>query len=162
RLNTGTATIYAGRTTQLAATIYPWYATNQKVTWSSGNPSVAVVDENGLVTGISAGKAVITVTTADGSKTATCTVTVKAVVKVTGITLNKTSLSLRAGQSSTLTATVLPSNATDSNVTWSSGNTGVASVNSNGRITAKSKGTAVITVTTKDGSYTASCTVTVR
>ena len=81
-------------------------------------------------------------------------------VRVTGVSLNNT-LSLNVGDTSTLTATVTPSNATNKAVTWSTNNSDVASVN-NGAITAISNGTAIITVTTIDGNYSASCTVTVN
>ena len=82
-------------------------------------------------------------------------------VRVTGVSLNKNTLSLNVDNTSTLTATVTPSNATNKAVTWSTNNGAVASVN-NGVITAISNGTAIITVTTIDGNYSASCTVTVN
>lgn len=81
-------------------------------------------------------------------------------VSVTGVSLNQSSLSLTTGSTSTLTATVAPSNATNKTVTWSSSNTAVATV-SNGTVTAIGNGTATITATTADGGYRASCTVTV-
>ena len=84
------------------------------------------------------------------------------VVSVTGVSLNKTTLSLTEGDSSKLTATVAPSNAANKNVTWSSSNTSVATVDTNGNVKAVKAGTATITVTTKDGNYTATCTVTVK
>lgn len=68
--------IRVGRTLQLTATVVPYTAVNKAVTWSSSDPSVATVDENGLVTGMAAGEAIITVTTVDGNKTATATITV--------------------------------------------------------------------------------------
>lgn len=68
--------IRVGRTLQLTATVVPYTAENKAVTWSSSDPSVATVDENGLVTGMAAGEAIITVTTVDGNKTATATITV--------------------------------------------------------------------------------------
>lgn len=74
-----TASVDVGDTTTLTATISPSNATNQNVTWSSNNTSVATVSSSGVVTGVSAGTAVITVTTADGGYTDTCTVTVSAV-----------------------------------------------------------------------------------
>ena len=80
---------------------------------------------------------------------------------VTGVTLNPASLSLFTGDNATLTATVEPGNATNKNVTWSSNNEAVATVDNNGKVTAKSAGTAIITVTTEDGSKTATCKVTV-
>jgi len=81
-------------------------------------------------------------------------------VAVTGVTLNKTTLSLAAGDHETLQETVAPANATNKAVTWSTSNASVTTVN-NGTVTAVSVGTATITVTTVDGSKTASCTVTV-
>lgn len=78
-----TASVEVGSTTQLTATISPSNATNQNVSWSSGNTSVATVASDGTVTGVSAGTAVITVTTADGNYTDTCTVTVAAAVTYT-------------------------------------------------------------------------------
>lgn len=82
-------------------------------------------------------------------------------VAVTGVSLDKTSLTLEAGQTAQLTATVQPANADNQSVTWSSSNTAVASVDTNGKVTANGKGTASITVTTADGNHTATCTITV-
>ena len=84
-----------------------------------------------------------------------------ATVRVTGISLNKSTLTLNVGGTNTLIATVLPSNATNKSVTWSTNNSSVASVN-NGTVTAHAKGQATITVTTADGGYSASCSVTVN
>ena len=78
-----TASVEVGSTTQLTATISPSNATNQNVSWSSGNTSVATVASDGTITGVSAGTAVITVTTEDGSYTDTCTVTVAAAITYT-------------------------------------------------------------------------------
>ena len=159
-LNKTSTTIEKGKSETLTATVAPSNATNKSVTWSSSNTNVATVS-NGVVTAKSAGTATITVKTADGSKTATCKVTVKnPTVSVTGVSLNKTSTTIETGKSETLTATVTPSNATNKSVTWSSSNTNVATV-SNGVVTAKSVGTATITVKTADGSKTATCTITV-
>lgn len=152
-----------GSTATLVATVAPTSATNKSLTWSSDKTSVATVDANGIVTAVKEGIATITVTTVDGNKIAKCTVTVsKNNVAVTGVSLNKTSLTLAVNESSTVTATVSPSGATNKNVTWSSDNTKVATVSSKGVITGKADGTAVITVTTEDGKYTASVTVTVK
>jgi len=82
-------------------------------------------------------------------------------VPVTGVRLNKYSLTLRAGESEPLTAAVAPDDAYDTGVTWASSDPAVATVDANGTVTAAKAGTAAITVTTRDGSYTASCTVTV-
>ena len=82
-------------------------------------------------------------------------------VGVTGVSLNKTSLSLNIGETFTLSATVTPSNAAEKSVSWTSSNTGVATVDQNGKVTAVKAGTATITVRTTDGSYTATCSITV-
>ena len=149
-----------GDTETLTATVEPSDATNKNVTWSTSDASIATVTD-GVVTAVAPGTATITVTTEDGNKTATCAVTVTAAtVPVTGVTLNKTSTSLYVGDTETLTATVAPDNATDKTVTWTSSNPSVATVE-NGVVTAVAPGTAVITVTTADGTKTATCTVTV-
>ena len=99
-LNKTSITLNEGQSERLTATVTPANATNKLVAWSSSNASVATVDGNGNVTGVKAGSVVITVKTADGNKTATCQVTVKAVtVPVSGVTLNKTSITLNEGQS---------------------------------------------------------------
>ena len=149
-----------GGTARLTATILPQNTTNKNVTWTSSDPSVAAVDQSGTVTAKKAGTATITAT-ADG-KSATCTVTVTAAtVPVTGVTLNKTSTSLYVGDTETLTPTITPDNATNKDVTWTSSDSTVATVDQNGLVTALARGTAVITATTADSGKTASCTVTV-
>jgi uncharacterized protein YjdB/sucrose-6-phosphate hydrolase SacC (GH32 family) len=160
-MNKSSTSLVVGNTESLIATVLPANATNQNVTWTSGNTAVATVSSTGLVTAVATGTAVITVKTVDGNFTATCTVSVSSGVPVTGVTLNKASTTLSAGGSETLVATVLPSNATNKSVTWSSNNTAVATVNSSGAVTAVSQGTAVITVTTIDGGKTATCSITV-
>ncbi len=132
------------------------------VTWTTSNNSAASVS-NGKITGVSAGTAIITAKTKRG-KTAYCTVTVTnpavASVNPTGITLNKTFASAAVGTSFTLTATVLPSNASDKTVKWSTDKSYIASVDQNGTVKANSPGTATITAKTSNGK-TAVCTVTV-
>ena len=162
-LNKSATTLTEGESETLTATITPSNATGDKtVKWSSSNEAVAAVDSNGKVTAKKAGTAVITVTSSNG-KTAGCTVTVKQKeIAITGISLNKSTTSLTEGESETLTATITPSNATgDKTVKWSSSNEAVAAVDSNGKVTAKKAGTAVITVTSSNGK-TAGCTVTVK
>ena len=89
------------------------------------------------------------------------TINEPATISVTGVSLDQSALTLTEEETATLTATVQPANATNQNVTWTSSNTSVATVQ-NGTVTAVSAGTATITVTTEDGSFTAICTVTVR
>ncbi|WP_343613046.1 Ig-like domain-containing protein [Flavobacterium sp.] len=248
------ASLYAGNTQQLTATISPANATNKNVIWSSSNTSVATVNSSGFVTAVSAGTATITATTQDGNKTSSATITVNpntnftvyfykpsnwgtgikiyywsalpsgvladaswpgvnmtnagngwysytftnvtstnlifndgtnqtadlsrnktgwymnnvwydsnpgTGVAVTSVSLSPTTASLNVGGTQQLTPTVLPSNATNKSVTYSSNNTSVATVNTSGLITAVANGTATITVTTVDGSKTSTCTVTV-
>ena len=127
-------TMTVGDTVALVATVLPSNTTDKSITYSSSNPAVAVA-VNGTVTAAGVGTAVIIATTSNG-KTAICTVTVSVpTVDVTGVTLNKTELSLTVGESATLTATVTPANATDKSVMWSSSDPSVATVE-NGRITA--------------------------
>jgi len=151
-----------GGTETLPLVIAPPNATNQNVTWNSSNPAIATVS-GGIVTAKSAGTAIITVTTSDGGKTATCNVTVNTnAVSVTGVSLNKSSSSLIVGGIETLTAVIAPSNATNQNVTWNNSNTAVAALSTSGTIaaiTAVAAGTATITVTTADGGKTATCNV---
>ena len=162
-LNKSATTLTEGESETLTATITPSNATGDKtVKWSSSNAEVAAVDSNGKVTAKKAGTAVITATSSN-RKTASCTVTVKQKeIAITGISLNKSTTSITEGESETLTATITPSNATgDKTVKWSSSNAEVAAVDSNGKVTAKKAGTAVITATSSNGK-TASCTVTVK
>ena len=81
---------------------------------------------------------------------------------VTGVSLNKTSITINKGLTDILTATVTPSNATNKNVTWKSSNDAIATVDANGKVTAVAKGTATITVTTEDGGFTDTCNVEVK
>ena len=158
-LNKDSLTLDVGSSETLNATVAPNNATNQKVTWTSNAESVATVDESGNVEAVAPGTANITVTTEDGSKQATCTVTVTQ--PVTGVSLNKNTLELYTGKSETLIATVEPSDATNPAVNWSSDKPEVATVEG-GTVTAKAAGTATITATTVDGGFTTICTVTVR
>ena len=247
-LNKTTLSLVSGTKGFLTATVLPTNAANKAVTYSSDKPSVATVDNAGVVSAVAPGTATITVTTADGGKTATCIVTVTAAstsitvnsisdkspgdtvtvsglnnlgtisikvlrpdttvlylntitatnysdtftipsdaaygkytvvvgqgtdtatttfnvvrppVLVTEVTLNKTSLSLVEGAKGFLTATVLPTNATNKAVTFSSSHPSIATVDSAGVVSAVAPGTATITVTTADGGKTATCTVTV-
>ena len=151
-----------GDTATLAATVAPANATNKNVSWTSSNQSVATVVD-GVVTPVAAGSATITVTTADGSFDDTCVVTIEAAtVAVTGVTLDKDTLTLTAGEATgTLTATVAPANATNKNVSWTSSDEDVATV-VDGVVTPVAAGSATITVTTADGSITDTCVVTVE
>lgn len=150
--------LFIGETQNLTFTITPNNATNKNVLWSSSDNSVVTVS-NGYVVAKKAGKAVITVTTEDGNKSAFCAVTVSN-IDVSGISISDSNLNLIRGDSYTLTATITPDNATNKNVDWLSSDTSVATV-INGKVTATKAGSTVITVKSNDGSYTATCNVTV-
>jgi uncharacterized protein YjdB len=155
-------TIFAGNMARLSAKVLPRNATNKAVTWASSDMAIATVDTNGKVTGVSVGTAVITVTTADGAFTAMCTVTVLAPIPVTGISFKRDTVTIKVNGHSQLFAMVAPTNATNKKVTWMSSDPLVATVNDHGKATGVSVGTAVITATTVDGTFTATCTVTVE
>lgn len=162
-LNKSSTSIVEDSSETLSCTVLPENASNKAVTWSTSNSDVASV-ANGVVRGVSAGTATITVASVDGNKTATCAVTVTEKqapeVHVTSVSLNKGQLSLEEMQSETLTYTIYPSNATNKNVEWSTSDATVATV-VEGTVYAVNPGTATISVTTVDGNKTSSCDVTV-
>lgn len=167
-LSSSSMTLKVGDTSTLTATVSPSNASNKGVSWSSSNSSIATVSA-GTVTGIAPGTCTITVTTSDGGYTATCNVTVvNALTPVTSVSLN-TNSALIGSQGTTathtvqLSATVLPTNATDRSVSWTSSNTSIATVSSSGLVTAGlTPGTATITATSNDGSKKSdSCSVNV-
>ena len=156
------ATLKEGKNLHLIATINPDTATNSEVRWDSSNTDVATV-KDGLVVAKSKGTAIITVTTVDGGKTATCNITVESTnINVENISLDKKQATIKIGGNIQLTATVTPDNATNKNVSWESSNTAVATVDDNGYVMAKSVGTATITAKTEDGGKTATATITVE
>ena len=160
-LDKTTLGLVVGEEETLTATVAPDEATNKAVTWLSSDEKVATVDDTGKVTAVNAGEAKITVTTDDGGFTAECTVTVSpAPVDVEGIALDKDTATVYIGKTATLKAIFTPLSATNKNVTWESSNETVATVE-NGVVTAVAEGEAIITVTTEDGGFTATCTVTV-
>ena len=161
-LNKSETALTVGASETLTATVSPENANNKNVSWKSDDTAVATVDQNGKVTAVGKGSATITVTTEDGKYTATCTVKVSpAPVAANGVTLTPDKTTLNVGEKQTLTATVLPADATNKTVTWASSDPAVATVE-NGVVTAVGKGTATITVTTANGGYTATCEVTVK
>lgn len=161
KLNRSSAILKKGKTLKLTAAIGPANANNKAVKWTSDKKSIAKVDQQGIVTGIKAGRTSIYATTRDGSEIEKkCTVTVKNGVK--SVSLNTRSKTLKKGKSFTLKATVKPKNAFSTKVTWHSNKKKVAKVNAKGKVTARKKGTAKITVKTVDNNKKATCTVTVR
>ena len=159
-LNKYKLTLNEGATETLKATISPANVTVDKtITWTTSNSKVATVDSTGKVTAVGAGTA--TITAKAGSSTKTCTVTVTKAIPINGISLNRTYVNLTEGGSTTLTASLLPADTTETAaITWNSSDTSIATVDSTGKVTAVAAGTA--TITAKADNYTATCTVVVQ
>ena len=159
-INKSTLTLNIGKPQTLSAIMSPTNATDKIVTWASGNTVVAAVYANGEIMPLSVGTTTITATTDDGGFTTSCAITVQQ--GVGKLTLNETKDTISAGTTDTLTATVTPTNATNTTVAWALGKPAVASVDQNGVVTAYQPGSAIITATSKDGTNVkATCTVTV-
>lgn len=163
-LNTKNVSVYPGKTATIKATYSNTTPETTKV-WASSNTSVATVNQNGVVKGVKAGKATISLTVQNpGDAQAlvvTCAVTVKQYV--TSIKLNATKKTIYNGKSFTLKAKVNPKNAANKAVTYKSSNKKIATVTAKGVVKGIKPGKATITVTAKDGSKkSAKCTVTVK
>ena len=152
-----------GQIIQVNARMVPANADDLTLTWSSGDVSVATVNNDGLVTAVGIGECVITASAADGSGvSACCSVTVKPVL-VESISLDPAEWICTKGQSLQVNARILPANADDLTLTWSSGDESVATVNSDGLVTAIGIGECIITASAADGSgVSASCSVIVK
>ena len=145
----------------LTATIAPENASNKSVLWSSSDESIATV-KDGEVTALKVGEVVITATSEDGGKKATCKVVVSAKhIPVSSVTLDKEEVSLVLEDKMTLTATVTPDNASNKTILWTSSDESIATVK-DGEVTALKVGEAVITAKSADGDKKASCKVTVN
>ncbi len=165
-----TVAITEGETLNLSATIIPFNATVQTVLWATSNSSVAQIDNLGVISALAEGTTTITATSLEGDFTDSITVTVTGtstggngdpVVSVTGVSVSPETLTIGSGQAGTIRATVSPANASDRAVTWQSSNTDVVIITNSGVVTGVADGTAIITATTEDGSFTATSTVTV-
>ena len=152
-----TLIIGKNETGALTANITPTDATYAELLWTSSNPDVATVNSSGIVTGLSIGTTNVIVSTRDGNITDTCKVNVQ-LIPVTGVNLPNSD-SVRIGGTIPLALSILPSNASNKNVTWSSSDNSVATVGSNGLVTGIKEGIADITVTTEDGNFSATCGV---
>lgn len=168
----GDNTVATGESVQLNAVIDPEKPTDcaiENTAWAvtEGQDLVTLSKETGASVEVKAGDkaGAATITATLNGMTATFTLTVKEkseIVAVTGVTLNKESLTLTEGQSEALTATVRPQNADNKKVTWKSSDEKVATVDETGKVTAVAAGEAVITVTTAEGGFTADCAITVK
>ncbi|MBO7112420.1 MAG: Ig-like domain-containing protein [Bacteroidaceae bacterium] len=158
-LDKTTLALEEGASSALYIEYSPSNASDKSTTWESTNTNVAIVDYNGTVTAVGAGDATIIATC--GKLEKTCRVTVEAkVIPLTSISLNKTSLSLEEGSSSTLTVYYSPSNATDKSIKWKSSDPGIATVSNTGVVTAVKAGSADIVAYSADG-IDAFCNITV-
>ena len=160
RLNKTEMSLLAGKTEALVATVSPSTANIASLKWESAIPSVATVDQNGNVYGVSEGTTIVTVKSEDGKAKASCTIRVS-FQHVESISLNKSELTMYEGKTETLFATIMPIDASDASVSWTSSAPDVATVSSSGVVKVLSKGSATITAKTTDGEKTATCNVVV-
>lgn len=164
-VNPSSGVINVGETLQLTATVNPSNATNQNIRWDSLNGDILSVNSNGLVTGISEGSGWVRAMSQDGSnKFKDVRMTINpgsSNVPVSSVNISPKTLNLNVGNSGQLNHTITPSNATNQNITYSSSNTGIATVDNNGLVNAISQGNCVTTATTQDGNKTDTCNVTV-
>ena len=162
-LNKTEASLKVTETITLVATVLPELTTNKSVTWKSSNNAVATVSENGVVTAVATGEAIITATTTDGSNLSASAKIIVDPTLAESVTLNIDKVTLKANETIELTATVLPELCTNKSVAWQSSDDKVAVVDANGLVTAIGVGEATITATTTDGSnLSATCTITVE
>ena len=153
-------TLEEGESAKLSAIVLPEDADDKTISWSSSDESVVMVSSNGKVMALSMGKAIITAKSGDKSDFITITVEAK-VIPVTGVSLDKTQITIKVGESETLTPTITPEDATNKNVSWTSSNDNVATFE-DGKVVGLKPGSVTITVTTEDGAKTAECPVTVK
>lgn len=148
-LNKTSLSLVEGNSETLTATVSPDNATNKAVSWKSSEASIASVDGTGKVTAVKAGSATITVSTTDGSKTATCSVSVTPkTISVTGVAIEPSTLEIKEGATFQLKATVSPADASQA-VDWASPSPHIATVDQNGLLTAVAPGTVRIVVRSK-------------
>lgn len=150
-----------GASVQLTATILPTDADNQKVIWKSSDTNVATV-KDGKVTCTGYGTAIITATSEEGEYIATCNVTAtKRIVLPSSITLDRNEATIKVGEATTLKANVLPADADDKTIVWSSESSDIASVTNDGVVTGHKAGTTKIIVTTNANGLKDECMLTV-
>ncbi|WP_457943379.1 Ig-like domain-containing protein [Caproiciproducens sp. LBM24188] len=158
-VNKSAITLAMGKDEALTATVFPEDTSDKAVQWTSSDESVATVDSFGKILAVKPGTAIITATTHDGGFTAFCTVTV--IIPVTGISLDKTSLTLIRLSGDKLTPTITPADATDQAVIWESSDESIATVDNFGNVKGVGAGCATIRAITHDGNISAECQVTV-
>lgn len=157
-----TIEVTEGATAQLGASASPATA-SQEMEWASQDTKIVTVDASGLITGVSAGTTkVYARSKAYPEKQGFCEVTVIQDSSLKGISFSVSEVSLTVGQTYTLTVNYIPTYAANKNVSWTSGNSDVATVSAQGVVKALSEGAAVITATSEEGGYTATCMVVVK
>ena len=162
-INMNAATIYMGEEgIQLSASVFPSYANNKDVVWSSEDESIAKVDQNGHVMPVSEGYTTVKVTTAENAFTASCEIAVRPVrTRVESIHFENTEINVGLYGTVELMPVITPADATDKSITWTTSNKTVATVSRNGVVTALNLGVAEITAVTNDGSFSAKVKITV-
>ena len=158
RVNEKSLTMEINKTCQLKIIIEPENATNKTIHWSSNNPSIVSVDDNGLIKANASGYAIVTATASNG-KNVEFYIEVKSTI--TAIRLNQTTATIYLGKTLTLNATITPANATNKTIKWISSNDTIASVDQAGRVVGKMIGTTYISAMSTDGKVIATCTVNV-
>ncbi|RKP44493.1 hypothetical protein D7Z26_26650 [Cohnella endophytica] len=146
-------TVSLGRTQQLKATVAPSDASFNTVKWTSSNDAIATVDQNGLVTTKSTGKATITATSDDDSSLFASSEINVVPVMVTGLSLNKSTINIMIGSTKPIIPIITPSDAYNKKIYWVSSNNNIATVDNNGNVSGIAEGAAVITATTDDGGF---------
>ena len=159
-LNKTELNILINKSETLVATIYPANASNKYIIWESSDDTIATVDSNGQITAKKVGTAKI-IASSNGAEEE-CNITVIDNIKLKEITLNKENITIKEQSSETLKVIYNPSDATNKKVTWKSSNNDIVKVDSNGKITGISPGSAVITAVSKDGGLVATSKVTVE
>ena len=152
-----TVTLEKGTNTTLIATISPSDSSNPNILWKSEDESIATVTNNGAVSAIKTGTTTITAITEDGGFTASCQIIVK--VDVTGLEISETSLSLTKGLQKQLSVSFFPIDATNRDITWTSSDSNIVSVDGNGLVKALKVGKASIIVISESGSKEAKCDI---
>lgn len=160
-LNENNLDLLVDDTFQLTASILPVDADDKSVTWSSSNTEIAQVSDNGLVTAVAKGWTTIYVMTSDGYFMDSCIVNITEFIDLSSVTLTPDTLDLNLNETFQFSAEILPSNASNKNLTWSSDNTEIASVDEAGLVTAISEGSTKIRVTSDDGSFQDFCDLSV-
>lgn len=143
--------LFVGGSGKIRYSVLPSNATNTNVTFKSLNEKVAIVDANGVVTGVSEGNADIVITTEEGGFEAKCTVRVDG-IDARGIErVGDKTVTMGLNQTRQLQVKITPSDTTNKNVQWTSSNNSVATVDSNGVVISKNSGSTIITATTHNG-----------